>query len=223
VAAYRTADDAPLRVLFVCTGNICRSAIAERVTRAYTDAALGADAAFLRLESAGTQAVVGSGMHPYSASVLGGLGGDPDGFVARQLTEETAVAADLTLALTRSHRRSVLKMAPRGLSRTFTLLEAADLAGMVPRDAELPGDTFAERCRSLVREMAAARARRSSDLRDDIPDPIREPITFHEQVGDVIADAVARLFGHIVDLSLPTRGIPDREDEEPWVLPLTGR
>jgi protein-tyrosine phosphatase len=223
VAFFRTADDAPLRVLFVCTGNICRSAIAERVTRAYLDTALGADAAWIRLESAGTQAVVDSGVHPYSATVLAGLGGDPDGFAARQLTEHTAVSADLTLALTRAHRHSVLKMSPRGLSRTFTLLEAADLARLVPYDVVLQGDTFAERFRSLIREMAVARAHRASDGGDDIPDPIREPLGFHEEVGDVIAEAVRRLFGRIVDLGPASRALPARREERSVVLPLTRR
>ena len=213
--------EAPFTVLFVCTGNICRSPIAERVTRSYLDAVLGPDAARVRLESAGTRAVVGSGVHPRSAAVLTALGGDSGGFAARQLTDDMAAAADLTLGLTRSHRHAVLTRFPRGLARTFTVLEAAALASLVPVDAELPGATFAERCRSLVRELAVARAHRSSDVRDDIPDPVGEPEDFHEEVGDTIADGIVRLFSRFADLSAIPRVVRGREDQEAWAYHLS--
>ncbi len=92
-------------VLLVCTGNICRSAMAERLGRAYLAEALGEHADEVHLSSAGVQAVVGSAMHPDSALVLRGFGGDPEGFVARTLVDDLAIDADLTLTMTRQHRR----------------------------------------------------------------------------------------------------------------------
>src|SRR5919107_4650993 len=130
-------------VLLVCTGNICRSALGERLGRAYLADVLGEDAGAVRLVSAGVQAVVGSAMHPDSALVLRGLGGSPDGFVARQLVDDMAIDADLTLTMTRQHRRTVLRGAPRALSRTFTLREAADLVELVGNDIHLRGDGLA--------------------------------------------------------------------------------
>jgi protein-tyrosine-phosphatase len=214
VAARSSDEGAPFTVLFVCTGNICRSPLAERVTEAYLAAALGPEASAIRLRSAGTRAVVGSGVHPDSAAVLTALGGDARGFAARQLTEEIACEADLTLALTREHRRSALKRAPRGLARTFTLVEAADLASRIPFATVLPGETFPDRCRSLVREMAAGRGRRSSDARDDIPDPVGRDAEVHQDVGQVIADGIVRLFGRLTDLS-STHRLADRRVEAP--------
>lgn len=215
-------ESPPFRVLFVCTGNICRSPIAERVARAFLDTALGKDAESVRLTSAGTYAVSGEGVHPDSARVLVSLGGDPRGFVARQLTDDLAVQADLTLALTRSHRRAALKRAPRGLSRTFTVVEAAELAALVPEDVDLPGTTFADRCRSLVREMAAARVLRSSDVHDDIADPIGQSPDFHEEVGDAIARSVLPLFSRFADLSGAPRGLQGYVDASPALF-LGGR
>ena len=207
MSSHRAVEgESPFGVLFVCTGNICRSPIAERLTRAFLDEAVGADAALVRIQSAGTRAVVGSGVHPDSSAVLTSLGGDPGGFIARQLLDEYAAAADLTLTLTRAHRRSVLNRAPRALSRTFTLREAADLASLVPGDVELPGETFPDRCRSFVREMAAARARRATDAHDDIADPIGQPASVHAAVGDEIADGVLRLFGRLAVLSAAPSG-----------------
>ena len=108
-------------VLLVCTGNICRSAMAERLGRAYLDEVLGHRADAVRLISAGTHAVVGSAMHPDSALVLAGFGATAGDFRARQLREEHPAQADLVLAMTRGHRRDVLGLAPRALARTFTL------------------------------------------------------------------------------------------------------
>ncbi|MCV2491123.1 hypothetical protein OF117_17375 [Geodermatophilus sp. YIM 151500] len=201
--SHMPSAGAPFRVLFVCTGNICRSPLAERVARAFLDAALVEDANTLRLSSAGTRAVVGAGMHRDSAPVLAALGGSGSGFVARQLTDEIAADADLTLALTREHRRAVLQQAPRALARTFTLLEAADLASLVPDGpALLPGAPLPDRWRALVKQMAIARARRPNDgRRDDVPDPLGQSAAFHEEVGQIIADGVVRLFGRFADLA----------------------
>lgn len=180
-------------VLIVCTGNICRSPLAERLGRAYLDEALPEeDASCIRFASAGTQAVVGSTMHPDTELVLHGLGGDSAAFWAQQLDADLAAGADLTLTMTREQRRIVLELAPRGLARTFTLLEAADLLATVG-DAEIQGDEVAEQARNLVRALAGARGGRRSTAADDIPDPVRRPLRVHQAVGEQIADALLPL------------------------------
>ena len=187
-------------VLLVCTGNICRSALAERLGRAYLDDVLGDDASAIRLVSAGTQAVVGSRMHPDSALVLRGFGGDPDGFAAQQLVDGLIMDADLVLAMTRGHRRDALTLAPRALARTFTLREAADLIGMLGDGSPLPGEGLAERARALVKEMATARSRRESGPEDDVADPIGKPLEAHQEAGDAIAQALLPVLARIVSL-----------------------
>ena len=174
--------------------------MAERLSRAVLDEALGEESAAISVASAGTQAVVGSGVHPDSALVLTGLGGDTSGFLARQLVDDFAIDADLTLTLTRAHRRAVLKGAPRALSRTFTLREAAELVQLLDEDVDLAGDTFPERCRALVKAMAAARSRRASDAGDDIDDPIGQPVDVHQQVGEAIAESLLPLLSRLVSL-----------------------
>ena len=195
-------------MLLVCTGNICRSALAERLGRAYLDEVLGKRADEVRLVSAGVGAVVGSAMHPDSALVLRGLGGDPGDFRARQLVDAMAIDADLTLTMTRAHRREVLALAPRALSRTFTLREAADLVRLVG-DVELPGKTLAARARALVREMGAARPRRQSGPGDDIDDPIGLPPEVHQETGEAVAEALVPLLRRIAGLAAePVTGEP---------------
>jgi protein-tyrosine phosphatase len=167
----------------------------ERLTRAFLDDALGASAVAVATSSAGTHAVVGEGMNASSALVLSGLGGDPTGFRARQLTADMVNAADLTLTMTRRHRREALKLAPRAMFRTYTLREAADLLGNVAL-APLPSaDTLDERARALVAALGAQRAtrRRTDHDADDVFDPIGSRAEVHQEVGEQIFDALIPL------------------------------
>ncbi|SFK92384.1 protein-tyrosine phosphatase [Geodermatophilus ruber] len=185
-------------MLLVCTGNICRSALAERLGRAYLDEVLGPDAGAIRLVSAGTRAVVGSAMHPDTALVLTGLGGDAGDFTARQLADRMVMDADLVLTMTRQHRRDVLELAPRALSRTFTLREAAGLLEHV--DQDVPREEFAERACALVGALAAARSRRRSSSDDDVPDPIGQPVEAHAEAGELIAPALIEVLSRLAAL-----------------------
>ncbi|WP_324278579.1 hypothetical protein [Blastococcus brunescens] len=183
----------------MCTGNICRSALAERLGRAYLNEVLGDAAAQLRLTSAGTRAVVGSGMHPHSALVLAGFGAQEGDFRAQQLTEAQPAQADLVLTMTRSHRRDVLALAPRGLGHTFTLREAAALLPLLPDD-DPPGANFAERARTLVAALASARSHRQGGEDDDVRDPIGHPVDVHEEVGEAIVEALLPILRRLADL-----------------------
>ena len=160
-----------MHILFVCTGNICRSPTAERLAAA----AAGRDPIpDFRASSAGTRAVIGHPVHPESARVLQDLGGDPAGFAARQLTARIAADADLVLALTKAHRDAVLELAPRQLHRTFTLTEAAQLTSLFDPDS--------------VQDLSALRPQLRADQSPDVPDPIgRDPEVF-DRVGSQIAD-----------------------------------
>ncbi len=185
-------------MLVVCTGNICRSALAERLGRAYLEEALAGGADAIDILSAGTRAVVDSAMHPFSAQVLEGLGGRPDGFRARQLRAEHVDGADLVLVMTHRHRDAVLALSPRALARTFLLVEAAELAVSASVGPHSEASTVPERAQLLVAAMARARGRRPSSPTDDVPDPIGQPIEVHDQVGTHIAGALLPLLGHLV-------------------------
>jgi protein-tyrosine-phosphatase len=181
-------------ILFVCTGNICRSPLAERLGRTHIDAALGEEASRIGLSSAGTHPDVGSPMHPLSATVLRDLGGDPEGFRARRLSEEDVRNADLVLTMTREHRSAVLALAPRAMARTFTLLEAADLARITAASDRSAGSAAPDR----VTELAAARPRRTGGRHDDVHDPIGGSLEVHRTIGGVIAEALGTVLSRIV-------------------------
>ncbi|CAN5816572.1 protein-tyrosine-phosphatase [soil metagenome] len=179
-----------MHLLFVCTGNICRSPTAERLTQAY--AAQLPDPGQLTASSAGTRAVYGSRMEPNAELVLDSLGGSGRGFLARQISPEIVADADIVLAMTEQHRTTVLHNSPRHLARTFTLLEAITLAEAVaPQALSDPAD-LGVRGRELALAMVRQRAMRhaAEPLSDDILDPIGgDPILF-AQVGEQIAGAL---------------------------------
>ena len=164
----------PLRILVVCTGNICRSPLAQRL---FEDR-LG-DRVMVR--SAGVRGLDAAEMDPLAAVELARRGGDPAGFRSRRLQPADVREADLVLTMTAEQRSEVLAEEPAALSRTFTLRELVDLLDKSSVD---PLDTKG------IAELASQRSTATLE-RYDIDDPIGESAAVHAAVADEIDAAVA--------------------------------
>jgi protein-tyrosine phosphatase len=92
------ADYVPQTILFVCTGNIFRSLVAEWALRAQ----LGEDRRYL-VGSAGIQAEPQT-VHPVVRARLLRKGADPTGHVQRKVTGELLAKAGLIVAMGEDHR-----------------------------------------------------------------------------------------------------------------------
>lgn len=162
-----------ISVMTVCTGNMCRSPLAERLLAARS-AAAGLDVV---VDSAGTRAANGVEIHRETLRVLEGYGGDASGFASRLLTPRVLKGHDLVVTATRAHRDAVQELAPLLWKKTYTILEVAKLA-----DAD-----------ESLTLAGLARARLGIDTDDpalDVEDPIgREPEVF-DRTGAQISDAV---------------------------------
>ncbi len=128
---------APFNVLFVCTGNVCRSAFAEVLCRQLFDDRLGpASLHSFAVSSAGLRAVTGSGMHPDTREVLGLWGPSlfeaSEHFVARPLRAHMVRWADLILTAEDEHRDEIAWTAPEAAR------EAVHVAAVRPHRAHLP-------------------------------------------------------------------------------------
>ncbi|HZI97068.1 MAG TPA: hypothetical protein VFD41_06030 [Actinomycetales bacterium] len=172
------------RILAVCTGNICRSPLVERL--------LAQQLPDIEVASAGTRALVGEPMQPPSRAILERLGGDASGFAARALTQQLVADADLVLALTRRHRSAVVQLHPRATRCTFTLRELARLA---PQVTPLPGATPEERLRALVPAAAARRGFEpvADPADDDVIDPYRRDQGVYDEMAAQSVPAVEAL------------------------------
>jgi protein-tyrosine phosphatase len=172
-----------MTLLFVCTGNICRSALADRLAAQWSEPGLP-------VASAGTRAVDGRRMHPLTAAVLERHRGTAEHFRSRQLTPSVLADAGLVLTMTGEHRDAVLLMSPRHLHSAFTLQEAATLLADLP--AVRLGGPPADRPAALARRLAGARAvrRRDRAAADDIADPIGGSPSVHSRIGGQVAIGV---------------------------------
>jgi protein-tyrosine phosphatase len=116
-------------LLVVCTANVCRSPLAQRVLE---EALADGPWAGISVVSAGTRAEDGQAMCPVSASTLDG---SDQAFVAqhrsRHLDRQAVEGADLVLAMERDHRSAVARLAPGAQSKVFTLREAVALAAVL--------------------------------------------------------------------------------------------
>jgi protein-tyrosine phosphatase len=107
-------------IVIVCTGNTCRSPMAETLLREQLRQKLGSEDA-VRVLSAGVAAGVGSGASPQAVEVMGSRDLDLTGHSSRPLDDAVMNVADLILTMTRGHRAAILAAWPNMQERVHTL------------------------------------------------------------------------------------------------------
>ncbi len=99
------------KVLFVCTGNICRSPTAEGVFRHF----VAADGVEIETDSAGTHGYhIGEGPDPRTVKAAAARGFDLSTLRARRVTREDFERFDLILAMDQGHFAHLDAMRPNG-------------------------------------------------------------------------------------------------------------
>ena len=192
----------PARVLFVCTGNVCRSALADGMLRRAVDQAGAGDR--VRVHSAGTGARAGMAMPEQIVRLAREQGvSEPESHAAVVLDLADIREADLVLAATRAHRSQIVERLPRASRRTFTVREFARLLPVVAERAPLaerPGDP-AERLRWLAAQAAKYRGyvHIEDDALDDIVDPMGRSDAVYAQMADQLIPAVESIAAALLD------------------------
>ncbi|MCX7403848.1 MAG: Sua5/YciO/YrdC/YwlC family protein [Planctomycetia bacterium] len=154
-----------LMVLFVCTGNTCRSPMAETIFRQLLAERFGCrpeqvDAHGVVVASSGIAAWGGGKASPGALEVMAEMGSDLSGHESQPLTENLVRQADLIWTMTASHRAAIVAQFPQAGGRVAMLSpDRTDVIDPI-------GGTVAtyRKCAEQIRLLLAARIATLSEL-----------------------------------------------------------
>lgn len=188
-----------MRILFVCTGNTCRSPMAEGMLRKLArDRGLDVE-----VRSAGVAAMKGASISRHAEAVLRDRG-IKDTFESTPLYAELAEWADLILTLTQGHKRQVIHSFPETADKIFTLKEYveedASILATLEEFRRLAADR--ELARALGKEWPAEQQRRLDELHlrlpaFDISDPFGGSRADYDRTAAEISAALEKLIAKL--------------------------
>src|SRR5262245_22414037 len=184
-------------ILVVCTGNVCRSPIAEGLLRAAFETRLGPGAP--SVSSAGTMGWSGSPADPNSVEAAAERGVDISDHRARALAPGDVGSATLIIGMSVDHTREVVAMAAAAAPRTFTLKELVRLLEALTAEA---GADLAQRVAAAAELRSSGFAGDPSD--EDVADPLGMPLEPFRAVARELDEWCSRL----VDGLLGRAGAP---------------
>src|SRR5690348_15638765 len=120
-------------VLFICTGNVCRSPMAEGLFRQAVEGR-----GEYRVLSAGLGALEGQPPSPYAVQAVKELGINISGQRSRMLTPDLVQAADYIFGMTHSHIDTVIMLYPLAAEKTFLLREFDETLDQFEKDISDP-------------------------------------------------------------------------------------
>jgi tRNA threonylcarbamoyl adenosine modification protein (Sua5/YciO/YrdC/YwlC family) len=129
----RLAEGVYFRILLVCTGNACRSPMAEGFLKEMLPEPLRRK---VIVSSAGTAPLEGSPPTPNAVEAARELGADISGLVSKRLKPQTVRSADLVLTMERAHRDRVAELLPEAWEKTH-LLKGYGEAGIPSFEREI--------------------------------------------------------------------------------------
>ena len=198
------SDSDTFNVLFVCTGNICRSPLAEQLFRNQ----VASRSRLISTSSAGTYARSGQAMTEQAAALSTQYGGDPSQHSAAEVTSDRIKKADLIVTMTREHRAEVVSMVPRASRKTFTLRELVRLIdshrNREPGAWKAANDASSTALETFVLNVASQRGFSSTAVQpadDDIVDPYRRGQEVYDEAGLLISQSISRVAEAILNVT----------------------
>ncbi len=192
------------QVLVVCTGNICRSPMAEGFLRDLFELRSDQDERIV-VSSAGTSAWDGSPATEEAVSAAADREADISGHRARRLAAHLVEQADFILGMTTEHALAATRLVPPATPRTFTLKELVQLVEALP-PADEPAGSNAQRLRARVEEADRLRVDGFQGNRFDLD--VVDPIGLSIDTYRAVAWELDQLCTRLVDGLLGTATAP---------------
>jgi protein-tyrosine-phosphatase len=181
-----------IRILIVCTGNTCRSPMAQAML---SDLAARNGKA-IEVRSAGVATMSGLPASPHAATALRKRNLDVPG-TSTALTGNEVRWADLILTLSTSHKRAIVQAYPDAIAKMYTLKEYALRGDAVMDDVAEAESLYTELQvrQALGQQLSAEEQARLFELQRRIPnfdiaDPFGGSLSLYEQCADEIEDAL---------------------------------
>lgn len=178
-----------MRVLFICTGNICRSPMGELLFRTYTQGTS------LEVGSAGTHSLAGHSIDPSSKALMDAVGIDSSQFRSTQLTQDIADNSDLILCFEPEQRHNIVVIAPTALPYTFTLTDFSNMCAYCAQHNMITGVTIQERLQSVIDQSMQIRPMLPPSA--TIPDPYRKNFEAFRSAARATNDAIRNILRSI--------------------------
>lgn len=144
-----------MKILFVCTGNTCRSSMAEALARKLLEDRPGVKRD-IEAFSAGVAAWPGDRAAGEAVEVLAEMGISLHEHRASRLTPEAVLEFDLILTMTAAHREYVSNLVPSAPGKVFTLAEYVGVSEDVPDPIGQSIETYRQCARRLEDLIARA-------------------------------------------------------------------
>ncbi|MWV46559.1 low molecular weight protein arginine phosphatase [Paenibacillus sp. HJL G12] len=184
-------------ILFVCTGNTCRSPMAEGLLRKMAkDRGIEVEA-----RSAGVAAMDGMSMSRHAEAVLRDHDID-DRLTSKSLKRDAVIWSDLILTLTQGHKQHVIRSFPQAADKVYTLKEYAESDGDVLDDLAELDSLYAtwEVKRSLGQDLSDAERERLIEIQQRVPSfDISDPFGGSREDYDLAAAEIRTAIERLLD------------------------
>ena len=150
-------------ILFVCTGNSCRSVMAKGLLKKLISERKGLASQNIKVTSAGTSTISGRGTTTETIEIMSREGIDISQHISQSLTDRMITEADLILVMESFHKEAIIKRVPQAKNKVYLITEF---------------------CRPQEEEKL---------VNPDVPDPIGRPIEVYEESFKIIKEATERM------------------------------